>query len=158
MKVHQIMRREARTCTPDDSAATAGQMMGEVGCGWLPVVWDGRPIGVVTDRDLCLALADKDRKPSELKVAEAMTKQVRGCLPGDDVREALSVMRSHRVRRLVVFGEGGGIEGMLSLDDVVLEARPFETTGFTGPFYSDITATLRAVVRRPALAAVAMAG
>lgn len=157
MKVHQIMRHEPRTCGPDDSAATAGRLMAEVGCGWLPVVWDGRPVGVVTDRDLCLALAERDRKPSELKVAEAMTKPVHGCLPGDDVREALSVMRRHRVRRLVVFGEGGGLDGMLSLDDVVLEARPFETTGFTGPFYSDITATLRAVVKRPMLAPAATA-
>ena len=158
MKVHQIMRHEARTCAPDDSAATAGRTMAEVGCGWLPVMWDRRPVGVVTDRDLCLALTEPDRKPSELKVAEAMTEEVYGCLPGDDIREALSVMREHRVRRLVVFGEDGGLGGMLSLDDVVLEARPFETPGFTGPFYSDITATLRAVVRRPVLAAAAMTG
>lgn len=153
MQVHQMMRHEARTCGPDDTAQTAGKLMAEVGCGWLPVMWDRRPVGVVTDRDLCLALAENDRKPSELKVAEAMTKAVYGCVAADDIREALSVMRERRVRRLVVFSEDGSLAGMISLDDVVLEARPFETPGFTGPFYSDITATLRAVVRRPLLAA-----
>lgn len=153
MKVYQIMRREARTCVPDDTAEIAGRLMAEVGIGWLPVIRGGRPVGVVTDRDLCLALAEADRKPSDVAVAEAMTREVFGCRPGDDVREALSVMREHRVRRLVVSGESGKLEGMLALDDAVLEARPFETEGFTGPFYSDITATLRAVVHRPVLAA-----
>lgn len=152
MKVFQLMRSEPRTCAPDDTAATAGRLMAEVGCGWLPVVEDGRVVGVVTDRDLCLALAERDRKPSNLKVREAMTGRVYSCGPNDDVREALTVMREHHVRRLAVLDEGRRLEGVLSLDDAVFEARPFETEGFSGPFYADITATLRSIVQRPALA------
>lgn len=152
MKVFQIMRSEPRTCAPDDSVATAGRLMAEIDCGWLPVVEDGRTVGVVTDRDLCLALAEKDRKPSKLEVREAMTPRVYACGPDDDVREALCVMREHHVRRLAVLGERQRLEGVLSLDDAVFEARPFETEGFTGPFYADITATLRSIVQRPALA------
>jgi CBS domain-containing protein len=118
----------------------------------LPVVEDGRTIGVITDRDLCLALAERDRKPSALEVREAMTPRVYSCRADDDVRGALSVMREHHVRRLAVLGERDRLEGVLSLDDAVFEARPFETEGFTGPFYADITATLRSIVQRPALA------
>ncbi len=151
MKVLQIMRSEPRTIAPNDTAATAGRLMAEVDCGWLPVVADGRTVGVVTDRDLCLALAVGDRKPSALKVEDAMTPRVYSCRAEDDVREALTVMREHHVRRLAVLGERDRLIGVLSLDDAVFEARPFETEGFTGPFYADITATLRSIVQRPAL-------
>lgn len=149
MRVKEIMRSEPRICGPDDSAHTAGRLMAEIGAGWLPVVSEGRPVGVVTDRDLCLALAQADRRPSELRVVEAMTPAVHGCRAGDDVREALAAMREHRVRRLAVLDDEGRLAGMLALDDVVLEAQAVPTEGFAGPFYADISNTLRAVVYQP---------
>lgn len=149
MKVHQIMRSEARTCAPEDTAAAAGRLMREVDCGWLPVVRDTQPVGVVTDRDLYLALTDGDRKPSELRVQEAMTTTVYGCKAGDEVREALDVMREHRVRRLPVLDDSHELTGMLSIDDIVLAARPVAEPGFTGPFYSDVATVLRAIVEHP---------
>ena len=155
MKVHQIMRSEPRTCGPDDSAAHAGRLMREVGCGWLPVVRGARPVGVITDRDLCLAMADGDRRPSELSVREAMTSTVYGCKADDDVREALDVMREHRVRRLPVLDDNHKLTGILSVDDVLLAARPPAEPGFTGPFYSDVATALHAIVEHPAPPVVA---
>jgi CBS domain-containing protein len=73
-----------------------------------------------------------------------MSGEVYLCHPDDDIRQALGVMRERKVRRLPVVGPGG-LEGILSLDDVVLEAQAVATESFSGPFYSDITQTLKAV-------------
>ena len=145
MKVRDIMRREPCVCAPEHHLARVGRMMAEVGCGFLPVVGDeDRVVGVITDRDLALAVAKRDRKPSEIRVREVMSGEVHICDVDQDIREALRVMREWKVRRLPVLGPHG-LEGILSLDDVVLEAQAVATESFSGPFYSDITQTLKAI-------------
>lgn len=146
MKVHDIMKHEPCFTTPGTHLAKVGTLMAEAACGFLPVVGDeDRVVGVITDRDLALAVASRDRKPSEIEVRQVMSGEVWGCAPNDDIREALSVMRVRKVRRLPVLGFHGRLEGILSLDDVVLEAQAVETESFKGPFYSDITRTLKAI-------------
>jgi CBS domain-containing protein len=73
-----------------------------------------------------------------------MSGEVWSCGPDDDIREALGVMRERKVRRLPVLAHGR-LEAILSLDDVVLEAQAVATESFEGPFYSDITRTLKAI-------------
>ncbi len=146
MKVHDIMKHEPCYTTPGAHLANVGSMMAEAACGFLPVVGDGdRVVGVLTDRDLALAVAREDRKPSEIQVRQVMTGEVWSCAPNDDIRDALAVMRTRKVRRLPVLGFRGRLEGILSLDDVVLEAQALETESFKGPFYSDIARTLKAI-------------
>ncbi len=146
MKVHDIMKHEPCFTTPGAHLARVGTTMAEAACGFLPVVGDeDRVVGVITDRDLALAVATRDRKPSEIQVDQVMSGEVWACSADDDIREVLAVMRTHRVRRLPVLGTGKRLEGILSLDDVVLEAQAIETESFKGPFYSDITRTLKAI-------------
>jgi CBS domain-containing protein len=146
MKVREVMRKKPRFCEPGNTLAAAATAMAEVDCGVLPVVGPRKKVvGVITDRDICLALARGDRRPSEVTVDEVASGAVYACKPGDDVRSALETMRQRRVRRLVVVGEAGGLEGLLSLDDVVLRARALETADFSGPFYVDIAETLKAI-------------
>jgi len=150
MKVRDIMQGEVRLCSPDNDLSAAGRMMAEVGCGVLPVVGEGdRVLGMLTDRDICLAVAKDNRRPSEIPVREAMTRGVFSCHPDDSLRRALKTMRERRVRRLPVVDDHGELRGLLSLDDVVLEARAVATEGFDGPFYSDVATTLRAINQRP---------
>jgi CBS domain-containing protein len=145
MKVHDIMKHEPCFTSPGAHLAKVGTMMAEAACGFLPVIGDeDRVVGVITDRDLALAVATRDRKPSEIQVRQVMSGEVWACSPDDDIREALSMMRVHRVRRLPVLAHRR-LEGILSLDDVVLEAQAIETESFKGPFYSDITRTLKAI-------------
>jgi signal-transduction protein with cAMP-binding, CBS, and nucleotidyltransferase domain len=94
---------------------------------------------------MLLALARDDRRPSEVEVKQVMTARVHACRPDDDMREALGTMRERRVRRLPVVSAGGELVGLLSLDDVVLQARALETADFSGPFYLDIAETLKAI-------------
>ncbi len=97
MKVKDVMTATARTCGPATSLAEAAALMLDEDCGFLPVVDRGHLVGVVTDRDLYIALA---------------------------TRNALAVMREHRVRRLPVTGFGETVLGVISMNDILLAAGP----------------------------------
>ena len=155
MKVRDIMRREARVCSLETTLAEVGRVMAEVGCGVLPVLGgDRKVVGMITDRDVCLALAEMDRKPSEVRVQDIVSGELYTCREDDHIAEAMETMRIFGVRRLPVLDEGQQIEGILSLDDVILQARALGSEGFEGPFYSDIARTLKGICSHavPALA------
>lgn len=124
MKVKDVMTREPRLCTPATTVAEAAQAMWESDCGILPVVDDGNLVGVVTDRDMYIALATRNRLPSELPVGEVATLLAITAAPEEDVAEALGRMKRALVRRLPVVGPDGAVVGMLSIDDVVRAAGP----------------------------------
>ena len=68
MKVKDLMTREPRTCSPDTTLASAAHLMWDGDCGILPVVDDGELVGVVTDRDMYIALATQNARASHLRV------------------------------------------------------------------------------------------
>ncbi|HXF48429.1 MAG TPA: CBS domain-containing protein [Verrucomicrobiae bacterium] len=98
MKVRDIMVETPRYCRPDANLITAAETMSVGNCSLLPVVdQEGKVVGIITDRDICMTLAGKNQKPSDLRVRDAM---------------------SGRVRRLPVVGRDGSSVGMISLGDV----------------------------------------
>lgn len=152
MKVSEIMTPNPVTCSSSDNLNTAAMRMWDRDCGILPVVDDGRVQGVITDRDICMALAFKGAKPAGVTVAEVINGQVYGCSPDDDVADALATMREHQVHRLPVL-EDGRLQGLLSMNDAVLAAR--EPTGDEqGPTYSEVVDTLHGICEHRHLAAV----
>ena len=124
MKVKDIMTSDLRTCAPETSAAAAAQLMWDADCGILPVVDAGRLVGVITDRDLYIALATRNCLASELRVGDVTTGRVVTCEPEDDIHQVMEAMTAQRVRRLPVLGFGGAVIGIVSIDDVVREAGP----------------------------------
>ena len=77
MKVEELMTRETQTCTPETNLVAAAMRMWEGDCGTLPVLTDGgRVVGMITDRDICIAAATKHRAPAEIAVSEAITGNV----------------------------------------------------------------------------------
>lgn len=124
MRVKEIMTAEPTTCGPDTTLAAAANLMWEGDCGILPVVDDGTLVGVVTDRDTCIALATWNKLASEVRVGAVATKTVSTCEPWDDVHVALATMKKNRVRRLPVVGFGGTVLGIISMNDVLLAAGP----------------------------------
>jgi CBS domain-containing protein len=122
MKVKEIMTKEPRTCTPDTTVAAAANLLLEGDCGILPVVDDGELVGVVTDRDMYIALATRNARAAELRVGAVATKTLAMCAPEDDVHAALATMKQARVRRLPVVGFANTILGILSMNDILLAA------------------------------------
>ena len=120
MKVKEIMTGEPRTCSPGTNLAAAAALMLEADCGFLPVMEDGKLVGVVTDRDMYIALATRNKRASEMTVGEVVQRPVYTCSPDDDVHDVLERMRQHCVRRLPVEGFGGTVMGVVSMNDIVL--------------------------------------
>jgi CBS domain-containing protein len=96
-------------------------------CGCLPVCTAGdggaRTVGLITDRDICMCALFEHAPLSELRVGQAMTRQVLGCQPGDSLDQAERVMQSGRVRRLPVLSPRGDLLGVVSLADLAREAQ-----------------------------------
>ena len=123
MKVSQIMSEPAQSCGPETNIASVVQIMWEYDCGVVPVVNErGEAVGMVTDRDVCIALGTRDRPASALTARQVMSQPVVGCVPEDDCFTVLRAMESQRVRRLPVLGIGGVLLGIVSLDDIVKRA------------------------------------
>jgi CBS domain-containing protein len=124
MKIKDLMTKEPRVCSASTNLGTAAELMLDGDCGILPVVDGGKLAGVVTDRDLYIALATRNKLASQLTVGDVVQTPVWTCGPDDDVQTALTTMRQHRVRRLPVEGFGGSVLGIVSLDDISLAAGP----------------------------------
>jgi len=124
MKVKDAMMRTTATCQADTNLGAAVEIMWNRNCGILPVVdAEKRVIGVITDRDICIALGTRNRLPGEIFVNEVAQSNVYSCKAEDDLRGALQTMADAKVRRLPVVNEGGNLEGILSMDDIVFHAE-----------------------------------
>jgi CBS domain-containing protein len=139
MKVKDFMTTDVKTCSPDTTVAEAAHLMWDGDCGILPVVDDGELVGVVTDRDMYIALATQNARAAQLKVGAVATKKLASCAPEDDVQAALATMRQSRVRRLPVVGFGGAVLGILSMNDIVLAAGAGKVAS------EDVVQTLQAI-------------
>ena len=123
MKVEQLMTRTVRACGTEDTLETAARIMWDADCGFVPVLdEDARVVGVVTDRDICMAAMHERRAISEIPVSHSMAKQVHTCGPHDPISVAERLMKLNQVHRLPVTDVGGKLLGVLALNDIVLEA------------------------------------
>ena len=123
MLIKSIMTSDVKVCAPDTSLAAAARVMTTRDCGIVPVVDSrGKLAGVITDRDVCSAVATRFRSPEELAVRDIMTTKVYTCSPDDEARAALNVMKNHAVRRVPVVTADGRLAGLISIDDLVLRA------------------------------------
>jgi CBS domain-containing protein len=124
MKVGELMTRDVRTCLAEDNLNRAAQLMWEGDCGIIPVLGaDGGLVGVITDRDICMAAYTKGRPLASLRVQDAMAREVSFCSPDSTLETAMSLMREMRIHRLPVVDAQGQLAGILSLNDLALEAR-----------------------------------
>ena len=141
MKVRELMTANVVSCRKDTDLASAARLMLEKGCGTLPVVDEhGRVAGILTDRDIAMAAATRQRNAAHIAVHEAMSGHPATCLAKEDIATALTIMEERRVRRLPVLDGDGRLSGIVSIDDIVLR-------GLDGP--SGIpTATFVQAMRR----------
>lgn len=124
MQVSEVMTKEVCSGSPLTNAAAAAELMWTNNVGSLPIVEEGgRIVGIVTDRDLFIALGTQNRLPSELTLGEVMRREPLICCPDDDLQDALRSMADGNVHRLIV-ADSGVLTGLLSIDDVVRQVGP----------------------------------
>ena len=124
VKVCDLMMREPTTCSPNTNLAAAAAAMMQSDCGVLPIVHGNELVGVVTDRDMFIALATRNKLASQVKVGEVAGKALWTCGKDDDIRAALATMKQQRVRRLPVVDVDGTLVGIVSMNDILLETGP----------------------------------
>jgi CBS domain-containing protein len=123
VKVQDVMTSPAHSCTPGETLVGAARAMWDYSCGALPVLdSEGRPAGMITDRDICMALARKNRFPGDIRVREVMSPHPFVCHPGDGAESALATMAKRQVRRLPVVDAQGRLVGIVSVNDVLARA------------------------------------
>jgi len=165
MKVKDLMTPKPQVCGPGTNLAAATGVRWKANCGVLPVVQDGGyVIGMLTDRDICIAVGTRGWLARDLSVRDVVSGHVFACLLDNDVLEALEIMRQQKVRRLAVIDDQGKLQGILSLDDAA--ARASASGGGRKPDLplEDVALTLKAIaeheilVQAEALHRHAMAG
>ena len=124
MRVAELMTKDVACVRKSEMCATAVRLMWDCDCGSVPVLdEDGNQVvGIVTDRDICMATWSKDLSPSAIRVSDAMSKELHCCSPGDGVALAENLMRARQIRRLPVLDDDRRLVGILSLADIVRAA------------------------------------
>jgi CBS domain-containing protein len=125
MKVQEIMSTRLETCRPEDTLERAAQIMWDCDCGVVPVVGDdGKVVGMITDRDICMAAYTQGRPLGLMLVSSACSRSLRSCAPDDPIEEAEAIMAAAQVRRLPVIDGDGRLCGIVSLADFAHRVRP----------------------------------
>jgi len=146
MRVVDVMMGTPYQCRPDANLGMATELLWNGNCGFLPVVSEeGKVVGVVTDRDICVALGTRNRVAAELNVADVMTQKVCWCAPEDEIHVALQTMREGHVRRLPVVTKNGALVGVISIDDVLVRAEPVSLGKMPELTSDEVVRTFRAI-------------
>ncbi len=146
MKVRDVMTKQAAFCGPETNLAEAVELMWKNACGFLPVVGEGgNVIGVITDRDISIALGTRNRRASEVRVSDVMPRKLFTCTANDDVHTAMTTLCGAGIRRLPAVDVEGALVGVLSIDDIVLSARGNALRKDIS--YEDIENTYKAILR-----------
>ena len=146
MKVKDVMTGSPVYCTTNTNLGEAAALLWSRDCGILPVVdGNGKVVGVVTDRDLFLTLGTRNRVAGDITVAEVPPPIAFVCAPHDDIHVALETMARHKVRRLPVVNTQGRLEGILSMDDVVVHASPRSSARTPELSHDDVMNTLKKI-------------
>lgn len=118
MKVSDAMTSQVSTAAPTDTVRKVAQVMAHVETGAVPIVEDGKVVGLVTDRDIVLRVVAEGRS-FDSPISEAMSEgDVQSVQEDDVLADATAKMANHQIRRLVVLNEAGNLTGILSLGDV----------------------------------------
>jgi len=146
MRVSDVMTPSPVCCSRTTSVMNAVRMLREFDIGILPVVdelWTRKLIGVVTDRDLCLTVLREEHDPTLTTVEDCMATDVVTCTPDTDIREVVSSMVQHQIRRVPVVDRNNSVLGMVGISDLIAHnaVAPAEIWSLLG---RNMTPTIRA--------------
>jgi CBS domain-containing protein len=123
MKIKDIMTPNPECIRPDNTLQEAARRMRDLDVGPLPVCGDGgRPVGMITDRDITVRAIAEGKDPRTTTVREAMTEEIVSVFEDQDVAEAARVMEEKQIRRLLVLDRDNRLVGIISLGDLAVES------------------------------------
>ena len=120
MSLMQLMTKEVTSLPTTAPVLDAAKFMTDMNVGSVVVVDDGKPVGILTDRDITTKVVVKERDPHTVKVKDIMASPVVTISVEKDVIDATKLMCNNKVRRFPVVDSGGKLVGLLSLDDILI--------------------------------------
>lgn len=151
MTIKELMTRPAVTCPTNTTLEHAAWLMWEFDCGMIPVVdGEGRAVGVVTDRDICMAAYTQGRALQDIPVSTAMAHHVIAIHADELVDTAEHLMADNQIRRLPVIDGDGKVVGVVSLNDVARLAGNTRRIGLDREFVTTVAAVSRSRSIAPA--------
>ena len=118
------MATDVGFCRLEDTLIKTAEIMRQKNCGGVAVVdAENKVVGIITDRDICIAVAARNKKVSQVKVKELTGGKIIGCAANDKIEDALKKMRKNQLKRLPVTDKSGKLVGILSLTDILISVR-----------------------------------
>jgi CBS domain-containing protein len=121
--IRDVMTEDVRTVDAGAAISEAARLLAEAGVGSLPVLEDGRPVGIVTDRDLVVRVLARGADVAAVRVGEVASSPLHSISSDRSVDEAIFLMSSNRIRRLAVVDDGR-LVGMVSQADIARHESP----------------------------------
>ena len=147
MRVKDLMTTTVHSCHERDKLDRPAQIMWDHDCGAVPVINDdGRVVGMITDRDICMAAHFRGQPITAIQVGSVMSRELCACQPDDQVLDAERLMSSRQLHRLPILNPDGSLAGLLSISDIA-RRRPRQggdgarqRTGWNAEIIETITA------------------
>ena len=123
MHVREVMTPDVVIASPDDTLQRAAEMMIDIDAGVLPVGENDRLVGILTDRDITIRAVAAGKPPTECKVREIMSPEIRYIYDDELIEDAARNMTELQVRRLPVLNREKRLVGIVSLGDLALKRK-----------------------------------
>jgi CBS domain-containing protein len=123
MRIRDVMSRDVKLASPNDTVKEAAEMMAEIDAGSLPVGENDRIVGMVTDRDIALRAVAKGKAPDECRVRDIMSPEIKYVFEDESVDDLVRNMGDLQLRRLPVLNRDKRLVGIVSLGDLALAKK-----------------------------------
>src|SRR4051812_20524899 len=107
----EVMTPDPRTCSVFSTVLEAVLIFRDADCGAVPVIEEGKPVGVLTDRDVALALAELEERLPATPVSDIMTRGAITITPETNINSVIDQFGDHRIRRLLVVDSADRLVG-----------------------------------------------
>lgn len=146
MRVEEVMTTSVVTCSMNDNLEETAYKMWNGDFGAVPVLNEiGSPLGMITDRDICMAVALMHKPPAEIRVGDVMSGTLVSCSPKHHLKDVLTLMANDKIRRMPVVNETGGLVGVLTLSDIAAHSQTTKKVKSSACTYDDFMGAFRRV-------------
>ena len=123
MNVREVMSRDVKIASPEDTLQHAAELMVDIDAGVLPVGENDRLVGMLTDRDITIRAVAKGKAPDRTKVRDVMSPEIKYIYEDESLEDAAESMGNLQIRRLPVLNREKRLVGIVSLGDLALKKK-----------------------------------
>ncbi|WP_309679266.1 CBS domain-containing protein [Polaromonas sp.] len=128
-KIRDVMSRDVKVISPDETIREAAQQMRDGNFGMMPVGENDRMIGAISDRDIAIRVVADGTDPGSSRVRDVMSEGIVWAYEDDSVDDAAKLMSKHQIRRLPIVDADKRLVGIVALGDFAVQRADIEAAG-----------------------------